>query len=132
MKSSVAINITDDRQISGTLALLRTPHPLPRMIHVIATISLTPGTRTEFLAAFHKLVPLVKAENGCLSYGPVIDAPSGLPIQSLIGGDAVVVVEQWRDLPALHAHLAAPHIAAFQRDHAALMRGISLQVLAPA
>jgi len=38
------------------------------MIHVIATIELAEGKRQAFLAEFRKLVPLVKAEAGCLAY----------------------------------------------------------------
>ena len=44
------------------------------MIHVIATIDLVEGQRAAFLKEFHALVPLVRAEAGCLEYGPAIDA----------------------------------------------------------
>ena len=43
------------------------------MIHVLATIEVAPGRREEFLAAFQELVPDVRAEKGCLEYGPAID-----------------------------------------------------------
>src|SRR5262245_43272201 len=35
------------------------------MIHVVATISLQPGTRDMFLEVFRRLTPLVQAEDGC-------------------------------------------------------------------
>ena len=35
------------------------------MIHVIATIDIVDGKRDDYLAAFHELVPLVLAEEGC-------------------------------------------------------------------
>ena len=43
------------------------------MIHVIATIELRPGCRESFLEEFRRVVPDVRAEQGCLSYGPTID-----------------------------------------------------------
>ena len=43
------------------------------MIHVIATIETAPGRREAFLAAFQELVPDVRAEKGCLEYGPAVD-----------------------------------------------------------
>ena len=45
------------------------------MIHVIATIELVPGTREAYLAVFRKLIADVRAEKGCLEYGPAIDSP---------------------------------------------------------
>lgn len=39
------------------------------MIHVIAIITAKPGKRTELLAAFSLIVPLVHAEKGCVKYG---------------------------------------------------------------
>ena len=43
---------------------------------MIATIELHEGKREAFLAEFRKLVPLVRAEKGCLEYGPTIDIAS--------------------------------------------------------
>ena len=52
------------------------------MIHVIATIELHPGRRDAFLAEFRRLVPLVRAEPGCLEYTPTIDLPTNLSGQA--------------------------------------------------
>ena len=60
------------------------PHPLLigidgiAMIHVIATIELSPGRREDFLAEFRRVVPHVRAEDGCIEYGPAVDAQSGI------------------------------------------------------
>ena len=43
------------------------------MIHVVATIQLAAGQRDNFLEHFHRLVPLVHAEEGCIEYGPTVD-----------------------------------------------------------
>ena len=52
------------------------------MIHVMATIDLRDGKRAEFLDEFHKLVPMVKAEDGCIEYGPNVDVDTGIPRRS--------------------------------------------------
>ncbi len=54
-----------------------TPERRPQMIYVIATIEVAEGKRDAFLAEFHKLVPKVHAEAGCLEYGPTVDVPTG-------------------------------------------------------
>jgi len=99
------------------------------MIHVIATIELVAGRREEFLQAFHELVPLVLAEDGCLEYGPTVDVASGIPVQQEIRSDVVTVVEKWEDLDALHAHLAAPHMEKYREKVNSIVLGMSLQVL---
>ena len=48
------------------------------MIHVIATIEVREGRRDEFLKEFHRIVPLVRQEQGCLEYGPAVDVPTGI------------------------------------------------------
>jgi quinol monooxygenase YgiN len=101
------------------------------MIHVLATITLQPGTRARFLEHFHLLEPLVRAEDGCLEYGAAVDVPSGLTAQPPLRPDDVVVVEKWSSLPALEAHLDAPHMAAYRVAVADLVTGMDLQVLAP-
>jgi quinol monooxygenase YgiN len=102
------------------------------MIHVIATIELAPGGREAFLKEFHALVPHVKAEDGCIAYGPTVDVASGIPVQGALRADVVTVVEQWRDVPALQAHLVAPHMQAYRGRVKDLVRGMQLQVLEPA
>ena len=84
------------------------------MIHVIATIELAPGTREAYLAEFRKIIPDVRAEKGCIEYGPAVDAPTDLSNQARIGSDKVVVVEKWEDLAALKAHSVSPHMQAYR------------------
>jgi quinol monooxygenase YgiN len=102
------------------------------MIHVIATIELAPGMRAAFLKEFHALMPLVHAEQGCIEYGPAVDLASGIAAQPAVRTDAVLVIEKWSDLPALTAHLAAPHMAAYREKVKDIVRGVSLQILEPA
>jgi len=102
------------------------------MIHVIATVELNPGTRDKFLAEFRKLVPEVKAEKGCIEYGPTIDAETDIGIQYKLGPDRVVVVEKWADVAALKAHGVAPHMQAYRARVKDYVKGMELRVLAPA
>ena len=102
------------------------------MIHVIATIELAPGKREAFLEEFRKLIPLVRAEAGCLEYGAAVDTPSGLSIQIPERANVVTVVEKWESVEALLAHSQAPHMAAYRPKVKDLVRGTQLQVLQPA
>lgn len=101
------------------------------MIDVIASIRIRPGGREEFLEKFKANVPNVLAEDGCLRYQPSVDAPSGLSAQEA-DENVVTIVEQWESLDALHAHLAAPHMAAYRETVKHLVEGAALKVLEPA
>lgn len=102
------------------------------MIHVLATIELAPGTQEAFLAEFRKNVPAVRAEAGCIEYGPVIDTETGIPTQYKIGADRVMVVEKWESVDALKAHAVAPHMLAHRQRVKEFVRGMELRVLSPA
>jgi len=102
------------------------------MIHVIATVELNPGTREKFLAEFRKLVPEVKAEAGCIEYGPSVDAETDIPIQFRIGPDKVTIIEKWADVPALKAHGVAPHMQAYRARVKDFVKGMELRILKPA
>ncbi len=83
------------------------------MIHVIAIITAKPGLRENVLEAFRANIPAVCAEDGCIEYGPATDAEGVGSFQTKFGVDTFVVIEKWRDLAALKAHAAAPHMAAY-------------------
>ena len=111
------------------MSLKRCDNP---MIHVIATIELNPGTRDAFLVEFRKLIPDVHAEQGCIEYGPAIDAVTDIPNQAKYGPDTVVVVEKWADVAALKAHSIAPHMDAYRVRVKDYIRTVDLRVLDPA
>ena len=98
------------------------------MINVVATISLKPGTRAEFLKFFNANVPAVLAEDGCVEYVPTVDVDSGLEAQCK-DEDSVVVIEKWETLAALHTHSEAPHMLEFRKNAGEMMEGVSLKVL---
>ncbi len=83
------------------------------MIHVVAVITAKPGQRETILEAFRANVPAVHAEQGCIEYGPVIDAPDMGAMQAKIGDDTFMVIEKWESAEALAAHAKAPHMATY-------------------
>lgn len=102
------------------------------MIYVLATVELAEGKRTDFLEEFKKLIPLVRAEKGCIEYGPAIDLATGIPVQAPVREDTVVIIEKWSDLDALKGHLVAPHMKPYREAVKPIVKGMTVQVLAPA
>lgn len=102
------------------------------MIHVVATIRIAPGKRDEFLAEFRQLIPLVRAEQGCIEYGAAVDLPTTLPAQVPPRDDVVMVIEKWEDIAALEKHLIAPHMLDYRGRVKTMVLGTELQILKPA
>jgi quinol monooxygenase YgiN len=101
------------------------------MIHVIATIELRPGLRGAFLAEFERIVPTVLAEAGCIEYGATVDLDTGLERQAPLREDVVVILEKWKNVAALKAHLNAAHMAAYRDRVGDLVTGFTLHILEP-
>ena len=101
------------------------------MIYVIASIRIKEGRRDAFVEIFKANVPHVLKEEGCLEYVPTVDAASGLPPQEL-DADVVTILEKWRSLDDLKAHLAAPHMRAYREQVKDLVAGLSLKILTAA
>jgi quinol monooxygenase YgiN len=102
------------------------------MIHVIATIRTSPGRREEFLSEFRKLVPLVRAEDGCIEYGPATDVDAGIEGLPVVREDVVTVIEKWENIGALQKHLVAPHVLRYRESVKDLLAGVEIRVLEPA
>lgn len=102
------------------------------MIHVLAIITAQPGHREAVLEAFRANMPAVHAEEGCIEYGPAIDATGAGSVQTPLGPDSFVVIEKWASMQALAAHAAAPHMAAYGARVKALLASRTIHVLAPA
>jgi quinol monooxygenase YgiN len=99
------------------------------VIHVIALLTAKPGKRAALLEEFRKIIPEVHAEQGCIEYGPAIDA-AGSP--DSFGDDTFVVVEKWESPEALKAHSVAPHMKAYGERAKELLAGRAVHVLTPA
>ena len=102
------------------------------MIHVVAILTAKPGQRETILEAFRANIPAVRAEDGCIEYGPALDAEGLGSFQTKFGPDTFVVIEKWRDAAALKAHAAAPHMAAYGAKVKDLIAGRVIHVLSPA
>lgn len=102
------------------------------MIHVIAVITSKPGKREEILQHFRANVPAVLAEQGCIEYGPAVDADSAPAFQTPYGPDTFVAIEKWASMEALKAHAAAPHMAAYAAKVKELIASRVIHILAPA
>ena len=98
------------------------------MISVLASIQIKPECFSEFVEMFKANVPTVREEDGCIEYFPSVDIESGLPPQ-VLDGNMVTVIEKWRDLDALRAHLAAPHMVAYKEKTKDMVEGVTLKVL---
>jgi len=102
------------------------------MIYAIATVEIADGKRAAFLEEFHKVVPDVRAEAGCLEYGPAIDFPSGIEVQEPLRDNVVTIMEKWKNLDSLMAHLTAPHMKTYRKNVKDLVVGMKINVLQPA
>jgi len=102
------------------------------MVHVIAIITAKPGQRDAILQAIRANLPAVRAEQGCIEYGPAIDAPDVGPFQTKAGEDVVFVIEKWASMEALRAHAAAPHMAAYSAKVKDLVSSRVIHVLGSA
>ena len=102
------------------------------MIHVIAVITAKPGQRESVLEAFRANMPAVRAEDGCIEYGPAVDSEGLGSFQTKFGADTFVVLEKWRDAQALKAHAAAPHMAAYAGKVKDMIASREIHVLSPA
>ena len=102
------------------------------MIHVLAVITAKPGMRAAILEAFHANMPAVHAEQGCIEYGPAVDADGAPPIQTAYGPDTFVVIEKWATMDDLKAHGAAPHMAAYAAGTRDMIASRVIHILASA
>jgi quinol monooxygenase YgiN len=102
------------------------------MIHVVAVITAKPGMREQILDAFRANMPAVHAEQGCIEYGPAVDAEGAGGIQTKFGPDTFVVLEKWESLDALKAHGASAHMAAYAAKTREMIASRVIHVLQPA
>jgi quinol monooxygenase YgiN len=102
------------------------------MIHVIATIRVVPNRRTEFLAEFGRILADVRAEAGCIEYGPTLEVNTGIAGVPEARQDVVIVVEKWESVSALDAHLKSPHMFRYREKVKDLVTEVEIRVASPA
>ncbi len=98
------------------------------MVYVFATIELHAGKRDEFLTAQRDLLPLVRAEQGCIEYAPSVEVSLADPPKQPLRDNCVFMQEKWESLSALKAHLQAPHMGAFREKVKPLVVGAKVEV----
>lgn len=98
------------------------------MIHVLASVSVKPGKKDEFLSIFKANVANVIEEEGCIEYRPTVDVETGLDPQ-VLDENLVTVIEKWESVDHLKAHLGAPHMLEYRQKVASMVAGVSLKVL---
>ena len=101
------------------------------MIHVVAILTAKPGKRDAILKEFRANMPAVRAEKGCIEYGPAVDADGIGGFQTKFGPDTFVVIEKWESVDALKAHAAAPHMAAYAAKTKEMIASRTIHVLSP-
>ncbi|QJI28956.1 antibiotic biosynthesis monooxygenase [Pseudomonas sp. ADAK18] len=70
-------------------------------VRLVVIINTQPGRGSDQLAAFEKLAPLVRSEQGCIQYD----------LHPVVGNsDSFVLIEKWASRKALDAHHLAPHM----------------------
>jgi len=102
------------------------------MIHVIATIQVVPNRRSEFLEEFRGIVSDVRAEKGCVEYGPTVDVDTGIAGLPAVREEVVTVVEKWESAEALDAHLKSAHMLRYREAVKELVAAVDIRVTEPA
>ena len=98
------------------------------MICVIASIRVKAGRVPEFIEILKSNLPNVREEEGCIEYFPAIDIDSGLPVQKL-DKNIVTIMEKWKSVEALRAHLKTPHMLAYREKVKDMVEELSIKVL---
>lgn len=78
------------------------------MIYVIARAEVAPEKYQDYLEELRKIVPDVRAEDGCIGYEPCSD------LASEDTGRFVTIIEMWESEAHWRKHMTAPHMAQFK------------------
>lgn len=97
------------------------------MIHVIAIIETAEGKRDDYLKELHKGVPLTRAEEGCIEYGPLVDLETDFTAP--VRDNVVTIIEKWEDIHALKAHLVSPHMLEYRKRVKDFVKRLTVHVL---
>ena len=93
------------------------------MIHVVARMELNEGALDKMLAIMKDLVPVVRAEDGCITYNPCLDKDGNETF--------LTIVEAWESEEHLKAHLDSAHMAEYREAVKDLRKGSTLYLLNP-
>jgi quinol monooxygenase YgiN len=89
-------------------------------VRLVVIINTQPGRGSDQLAAFAKLAPLVRAEQGCIQYD----------LHPVTGdSDRFVLIETWASKAALEAHHLTDHMVAASQHNPTFRAGPSTVLL---
>ena len=86
------------------------------MIVVIGRAEVDPAAMATIRSLMDTVMAATRDEDGCISYS--------LAVENEAAG-IMTIAERWRDLGALQAHLATPHVAAFNAAAQGLIRSLT-------
>lgn len=93
------------------------------MIYVVARMELNDNCQEKMLSIMADLVPVVRAEAGCILYTPCLDADGSK--------DYLTIVESWESEAHLKAHLASAHMAEYREAVKDLRKNAEVKVMNP-
>ena len=89
------------------------------MVIVAGSIFVDPAQVERLVAAVVPLAQKTRKEDGCLHYTLAVDdAAKG----------EIVVLERWRDEPALRAHLATDHVKIFLEQVGSIVKAMTAKL----
>lgn len=92
------------------------------MIYVIATLTVHPDKRADFLENARTVIAATQREEGCVSY----DLHSSITEPHLF-----VFVERWSSREALDAHFGTPHLGEWRRVSAEFLESRTVEIIHP-
>ncbi|MCI7644409.1 MAG: antibiotic biosynthesis monooxygenase [Lentisphaeria bacterium] len=103
------------------------------MIYVIAAIQIKANTLDAFIKEFKKIVPSVRAEEGCIQYDPCLNVPCDM-VSASDNKEVITVtcVEGWESVDHLKRHLATEHMNSFHAATEDMRIGCDLRIVEPA
>lgn len=84
------------------------------MINVVVTLEPVPGRTNDVVRELRVLLPLARAEPGCIEYDAAEDVDLALPGQPAARLGVVTVIQKWRTLEDLRAHFSAAHAVTYR------------------
>jgi quinol monooxygenase YgiN len=99
------------------------------VIYVIASIQAEEGKRDELAQAFRGVLDKVRAKPGCIEYSLALHTPSGFAGQAPYEDNVLLIVEKWRDMGALQAHISDPVYQSWFAVQWELIADASMQIM---
>ena len=93
------------------------------MIYVIARAEIASDKFQDYLDELRKIVPDVRAEDGCVGYEPCVDLNGE--------GSFVTIVEMWESEAHWRRHMTTAHMASFKAAAGAWRVGNTVYAVKP-